>query len=100
LIYDPLIYDPPAARMVRDLLRELADRGKTIFLSTHILEIDERFCDRVGIIDQGRLVAVGPVEELLVERREASLEELFLKLVGCDKQKELLAYLEKTSGTV
>ena len=109
LIHDPQVLildeptdglDPPAARMVRDLLRELADRGKTIFLSTHILEIAERFCDRVGIIDQGKLVAVRPVEELLVERREASLEELFLKLVVGDKQKEILAYLEKTSGTV
>ncbi len=107
LIHDPQVLildeptdglDPPAARMVRDLLRELADRGKTVFLSTHILEIAERFCDRVGIIDRGKLVAVGPVKELLVEHREASLEELFLKLVGGDKQQEILAYLEKTGG--
>jgi ABC-2 type transport system ATP-binding protein len=104
LIHDPKVLildeptdglDPAAARMVRDLLRELADRGKTVFLSTHILEIAERFCDRVGIIDQGRLVAIGSVDELLVRRREESLEDLFLKLVGGDKQDEISAYLEK-----
>lgn len=105
-----LIHDPPvliiddltegldalSVRMVRDLLRALAGRGKAILISTHILEIAERFCDRVGIIDQGKLVAVGPVQELLVERREASLEDLFIKLVGGEKSQEIAAYLEES----
>ena len=73
--------DPRSIRMLKDLLREEANRGTTVFLSTHSLEIVEELADRIGIVEHGRLVAQGTIETL---RRQASLdgslEEVFLKI--------------------
>lgn len=81
--------DPRSARMIKDILRQMADRGAAVFLSTHILEIAERMCDRIGIINNGRLVAVGTMQELRTlgkgstsTRIETSLEDIFLSLTG------------------
>ena len=83
--------DPKSARLIKDILRQLADRGATVFLSTHILEIAENMCDRIGIIHQGRLIAVGSMAELRalpkegrdgVGRGESRLEDIFLSLTG------------------
>ena len=77
--------DPRAARQLKDLLRELTNKGTTVFLSTHILEIAERMCDRVGIIDHGHLVALGSLSELQVAASSTgTLEDIFLKLTGVD----------------
>ncbi|MHB8507447.1 MAG: ABC transporter ATP-binding protein [Candidatus Dormibacteria bacterium] len=73
--------DPRSARVMKDVLRDRCRTGHTVFLSTHILEIAERICDRVGIIDGGRLVAVGTVAELRQEA-DQSLEQVFLQLTG------------------
>ena len=96
LVHDPQILildeptvglDPKSARLIKDILRQLAERGAAIFLSTHILEIAERMCDRIGIINQGRLIAIGTMEELrAVDQAEngsaSSLEDIFLGLTG------------------
>src|SRR5512133_1024072 len=76
--------DPKSARLIKDILRQLADRGAAIMLSTHILEIAERMCDRIGIIDKGQLIAVGTMDELrtLDKTGQASLEDIFLSLTG------------------
>jgi ABC-2 type transport system ATP-binding protein len=75
--------DPKSARLIKDILRQLADRGAALFLSTHILEIAERMCDRIGIINRGELIAVGTMEELrTLGRGETSLEDIFLSLTG------------------
>jgi ABC-2 type transport system ATP-binding protein len=76
--------DPRAARVVKDLLRDEVRRGKTVLMSTHILEVAEQMVDRVGIMDRGRLIAVGTLAELRARARaaDASLEELFLRLTG------------------
>jgi ABC-2 type transport system ATP-binding protein len=77
--------DPYSARRVKDLLRDLCQRGTTVFLSTHVLEIAERVCDRVGILDRGRLVAVGSIDTLRAQARsgaETTLEDLFLQLTA------------------
>jgi len=76
--------DPKSARLIKDLLRQMADRGAAVFLSTHILEIAERMCDRIGIINKGQLVAVGTMTELrsLGKAGEVSLEDIFLALTG------------------
>jgi ABC-2 type transport system ATP-binding protein len=76
--------DPKSARLIKDLLRQLADRGAAVFLSTHILEIAERMCDRIGIINKGELVAAGSMKELraLGKSGESSLEDIFLGLTG------------------
>jgi ABC-2 type transport system ATP-binding protein len=91
--------DPRSARLVKDVLRDMADKGATVFLSTHILEIAERMCDRVGIIQKGKLIAIGTVEELRSRTAgkdpDASLEDLFLTLTGGDKYRELVHHLEQ-----
>jgi ABC-2 type transport system ATP-binding protein len=75
--------DPKSARLIKDILRQLADRGAAVFLSTHILEIAERMCDRIGIINNGKLIAVGTMDELrALGRGETSLEDIFLNLTG------------------
>jgi ABC-2 type transport system ATP-binding protein len=76
--------DPKSARLIKDILRQLADRGAAVMLSTHILEIAERMCDRIGIINKGQLVAVGTMNELrlLDKTGQASLEDIFLSLTG------------------
>jgi len=75
--------DPKSARLIKDILRQLAERGAAIFLSTHILEIAERMCDRIGIINRGELVAVGTMGELrALGAGTSSLEDIFLNLTG------------------
>jgi len=76
--------DPKSARLIKDILRQLADRGAAVMLSTHILEIAERMCDRIGIINKGQLVAVGTMDELRIldKTGQTSLEDIFLSLTG------------------
>ncbi|HEU4436901.1 MAG TPA: ABC transporter ATP-binding protein [candidate division Zixibacteria bacterium] len=98
LLDEPLVgLDPRSARILKDLFREYAKRGATIFLSTHILEVAERMCDRVGIINKGELVAIGAAEELKSKtgREGESLEDLFLELTGGREEKELLKFLKE-----
>ncbi len=86
--------DPRSARLIKDMLRQIADRGAAIFLSTHILEIAERMCDRIGIINQGRLIAVGSMEELRsLGKGETSLEDIFLSLTGGAEYAEITEVL-------
>jgi ABC-2 type transport system ATP-binding protein len=87
--------DPKSARLVKDVLRELCEQGVTIFMSTHILEVAEHMCDRVGIIHEGRLIAEGSVDELRQQAAApgSSLEDIFLELTGGAEVAELAAYL-------
>ncbi|NLK17538.1 MAG: ABC transporter ATP-binding protein [Clostridiales bacterium] len=73
--------DPQSSHILKQQMREHCDKGNTVFFSSHILEVVEKICDRVGIIDKGRLVAVGTIEELK-SRGDSSLEEFFLKLTS------------------
>ncbi len=86
--------DPRSARQMKEILRDFCRDGKTVFLSTHILEIAERMCTRIGIIDRGRLIAAGTLEELrqLVRVRGESLEQIFLQLTG-SQQEDVAALL-------
>lgn len=78
---EPLVgLDPRASFTLKSMMREHANAGNTVFFSTHILEVAERLCDRVGIIKQGRLIACGTLEELQSHADE-SLESVFLELV-------------------
>ena len=71
---EPMVgLDPKSARMIKDILRDLCRKGSTVFMSTHILEIAERMADRVGIIQEGKLIAVGTVQELR-DRREKTMK--------------------------
>ena len=71
--------DAVTSRVIRDLLRRVADQGATIFITSHVLEIVERLCTHVGIIDRGRLVAQAPLSEI---QQASTLEETFLAKVG------------------
>jgi ABC-2 type transport system ATP-binding protein len=104
LVHDPKVLvldeptvglDPKSARLIKDLLRQMAERGAAIFLSTHILEIAERMCDRIGIINQGRLISVGTMDELRgTISGEASLEDIFLSLTGGAEYAEIAEVLK------
>jgi sodium transport system ATP-binding protein len=77
--------DPRAQRDVQDRLRAASAAGKTVFLSTHLLDMAEKLCTRVAIVHQGALVSVGPVGELRQTLASgASLEEVFLKVTQGD----------------
>ncbi len=98
--------DPKGARTMVEVLRELTARGTTVFVSTHILGIAERICDRVGIVNGGKLIALGTVEEIKSSlQQEAtgdsdeivgqkSLEDIFLELTGDYEQRDLAEYLD------
>jgi ABC-2 type transport system ATP-binding protein len=87
--------DPRSARLVKDLLEELAARGTSVLLSTHILEVAQALCHRVAIIDHGKIVATGTMEDLRAQTgsEKASLEDLFLKLTAGPESKELIERL-------
>ena len=87
--------DPKSARLIKDILRQLADRGAAIILSTHILEIAEHMCDRIGIINLGKLTAVGTMDELrALGKGESSLEDIFLSLTGGTEYAEIAEVLK------
>lgn len=102
LIHDPKVLfldeptvglDPKSARMIKDILVQLRDRGVAIFFSTHILEIAERMVDRVMIIDKGRIVASGTMAELRAGGGQGSLEDIFLALTGGAEYAEIAEVL-------
>ncbi|MCS7120597.1 MAG: ABC transporter ATP-binding protein [Nitrososphaerota archaeon] len=74
--------DPQSRRAVWDFMRELKREGKTIFLTTHYMEEAESLCDRVGIIDRGRLIALDTPKNLISKHDVGNLEEVFIKLTG------------------
>ena len=91
--------DPISTRAIKNILRDMVDqRGTTVFFSTHVMELAERFCDQVGIINKGHLAGMGSIEEL--RRRaglpaNAPLEDVFMHTVGAQvhEDEELLAWL-------
>lgn len=84
--------DAVGARLMKDILEEQVARGATIFLTSHVLEVVERLCDRVAIIHQGRLVTEGSMEEL--RNGEETLEDIFVRVVGADRTTEQLLWLQ------
>lgn len=86
--------DPKSARLIKDILKQMAERGAAVFLSTHILEIAEKMCDRIGIINQGRLIASGTMDDLRrMSKGETSLEDIFLNLTGGAEYAEIAEVL-------
>ena len=74
--------DPQSRRAVWDFIKGLKDKGTTVILTTHYMEEAEYLCDRVGIMDKGRIIALGSPAELMKEHGAANLEDVFLKLTG------------------
>lgn len=82
ILDEPLVgLDPRAAYQLKDLFREHCQEGKTLLFSTHIMEVAEKLCDRIGIIHKGKLIACGTMDEIrALGRTEQSLENIFLEL--------------------
>lgn len=90
LIHEPdlLILDEPMVGLdakssfrLKNIMRQLCDSGKSVFFSTHVMEVAEKVCDRIGIINKGKLIAVGSLEEIKNQADdEGSLEKIFLEL--------------------
>ena len=91
LIHDPdiILLDEPASgldprytKLLKDWIKNLSSNGKTVLLSTHIIELAETLCSKVGIIDQGKLLAVGTIEQIQTSTGVNNLEDAFIRLVG------------------
>jgi ABC-2 type transport system ATP-binding protein len=86
--------DPISTKAIKAVLRDMVkQRGTTVFFSTHVMELAERFCDQVGIINKGQLIAVGDVPTLRAQAQlplDASLEDVFVQLVGAEAEDEAL----------
>jgi ABC-2 type transport system ATP-binding protein len=87
--------DPKSARIVKDLLRRLASQGVTTIMSTHVLEIAQAMCDRIAIMHDGQLLALGTMDELrhMAKLPESGLEDVFLKLTGTGDVKPIVEAL-------
>jgi len=97
LIHDPQVIfldeptvamDPQSRHAVWDFIQELKTQNKTIILTTHYMEEAEELCDRVGIIDHGKLIALGTPKELIAKNSVKNLEEVFIKLTGRNMREE------------
>ena len=91
LIHDPemVLLDEPASgldprytKLLKDWIKNLSANGRTVLLSTHIIEMAETLCDRIGIIDQGKLMAIGTVNEIQNSTGVGNLEDAFIRLIS------------------
>jgi ABC-2 type transport system ATP-binding protein len=104
IIDEPMVgLDPAGAKLIKQVFREYAKEGRTVFVSTHTLEVAEAICDRVAIIHKGTIIAMGTVEELkeLHTQGGGRLEDVFLTLVGSPDEAGVLDVLredDKTDG--
>ncbi len=83
--------DAVGARLMKDILLDQVQRGATIFLTSHVLEVVERLCDRVAIIHEGKIVTEGTLDEL--RAGSETLEDVFVRVVGAEKAFERLEWL-------
>jgi ABC-2 type transport system ATP-binding protein len=97
VVDEPMVgLDPKGARLLKDIFRAFVERGGTVLMSTHTLEVAQVMCDRIAIVQTGRIVAEGTMAQLREQTAagDASLEDLFLRLTGGSKAQELAAILE------
>ena len=102
IIDEPMVgLDPAGAKLIKQVFREYAKEGRTVFVSTHTLEVAEAICDRVAIIHKGTIVAMGTVDELkeLHTQGGGRLEDVFLTLVGSPDEAGVLDVLREDDTT-
>jgi ABC-2 type transport system ATP-binding protein len=89
--------DPRSARIIKDFLHQLKNQGITTIMSTHVLEIAQAVCDRIGIMYQGKILALGDMKELrqMASLPDSGLEDIFLKLTGTDDIRAVVEELAK-----
>lgn len=96
IVDEPMVgLDPKGAKLVKKVFKELCSAGCTIFMSTHTMEVAEEMCDRIGIIQDGRLIAVGTMRQLKEKTggEARKLENIFLKLTGDEVMDEVIEAL-------
>ena len=96
ILDEPMVgLDPKSARVIKDIFQTLAKRGRTILMCTHILEIAERLCHRIGILMGGKMIALGTLAELRRQDKSGAvhLEDVFLSLTGGTEYSALLKNL-------
>ncbi len=101
IIDEPMVgLDPAGAKLIKQVFRSFADDGKTVFVSTHTLEVAEAICDRVAIIDKGEIATMGTVDDLKELHTEGGgrLEDVFLKLVGSPDEQAVISVLRDDRG--
>jgi ABC-2 type transport system ATP-binding protein len=97
VVDEPMVgLDPKAARIIKDLFREYCNRGHTVMMSTHTLEVAESMCDRIGIIQGGVIRALGTMAELRSSAQSGAvgLEQIFLRLTGENAARALVDVLD------
>ena len=95
ILDEPIVgLDPESSYIIKKMMRNHADNGNAVFFSTHVMEIAQKICDRIGIISKGKLIFIGTVDELIRNRGEESLEKVFLEVTGSDTEKMDLSYLD------
>ncbi len=97
VVDEPMVgLDPKASRILKDLFSEYTRRGHTIMMSTHTLEVAEAMCDRIGIIQGGKIRALGTMDELRADSASGAdgLEQIFLKLTGENAAREFVDVLD------
>lgn len=86
---EPMVgLDPRAAHILKEEMRRHCESGNTVFFSTHVLDVAERLCDRIGIIQSGRLIAEGTMDELRSAEHAQTLESIFLEMTDADGGKD------------
>ncbi|NLJ40189.1 MAG: ABC transporter ATP-binding protein [Clostridiales bacterium] len=81
ILDEPMVgLDPKSSHLLKEYMKRHCDQGNTVFFSTHILEVAEKLCHRIGIINKGRLIAIGTIDELRHGEQADSLENIFLEL--------------------
>jgi ABC-2 type transport system ATP-binding protein len=97
VVDEPMVgLDPKSARLLKDLFRQFVDRGGTVLMSTHTLEVAETMCDRIAIVHGGKIAAQGTMAEVQEQTssEDLGLEDLFLKLTGGLRDQQLDTILE------
>jgi ABC-2 type transport system ATP-binding protein len=97
VVDEPMVgLDPKGARLVKRIFRRMAEEGLTIFMSTHTLEVAESMCDRIGIINEGKVIASGTMEDMRKLSKGAGdhLESIFLKLTGGEEVENMVKALK------
>ena len=97
VVDEPMVgLDPKSARLLKDLFRQFVNRGGTVLMSTHTLEVAETMCDRIAILHDGKIAALGTMAEVREQTssEDLGLEDLFLKLTGGLGDRQLDTILE------
>jgi ABC-2 type transport system ATP-binding protein len=101
VVDEPMVgLDPRSARLLKDLFRTFVENGGTVFLSTHTLEVAEALCDRIAIISEGEIIALGSMDDLRAQAHAggAHLEEIFLKVTGGEGMADVIEGLREAIG--